>query len=438
MSVLGIVAEYNPLHSGHAWHIRKSLELTGASAAVCVLSSQFVQRGEPGIVSKHARTRMALNCGIDLVIELPGAFSCASAEYFASAAVRLLHSFGVVDCISFGSEAGVLDRLQKAAHFLADESPAFKEALRKNLDDGLSFPAARQAALRACLDDQTFQMVSSPNNILAIEYLKAIERFNSRLRPVTVPRIGQGYSEKTLGSSYSSATAIRSYIRARWPVPDKEHALAGFSGQNALPDADPDSFHAFFPDLTGNMPESSLKVLEAEFREGRGPVFPEDFEKILLHRLRTASDQELKSLPYMEEGLHNRLRQASLSCATLDEILNYCTTSRYPRARISRALCALLLGMTDSFLAELKENGYVQYIRVLGFNEKGRKLLAAARKKATLPIITKPASYKKLENPLARRLFEHEIRITDVYCLAYKKPALNRGGLELTTPPVML
>jgi len=438
MSVLGIVAEYNPLHSGHAWHIRKSLELTGAAASVCVLSSQFVQRGEPGIVSKHARARMALLNGIDLVIELPGAFSCASAEYFASAAVRLLDSLGVVDCISFGSEAGSLDLLQKAANFLADESPEFKEALRKNLGDGLSFPAARQAALRSCLDDQTFQVASSPNNILAIEYLKAIRRFNSRIKPVTIPRIGQGYNEKTLGSSFSSATAIRSCIRARWPAPDKEPACAGFSGKKALQDADLDSFCAAFPDLTGNMPEGSLGILADEFRAGRGPVFPEDFEKILLYRLRTATVQELKALPYMEEGLHNRLRQASLDCTTLDEVLYYCTTSRYPRSRISRILCALLLGMTDSFLAELKENGYAQYIRVLGFNEKGRKLLAAARKKATLPILTKPASYRKLASPLARKMFEHEIRITDVYCLAFKKPELNRGGQELTTPPVMV
>lgn len=123
----------------------------------------------------------------------------------------------------------------------------------------------------------------------------------------------------------------------------------------------------------------------------------------------------------MEEGLHNRLRQASLRCTSLDEILDYCTTSRYPRSRISRILCALLLGMSASFLDELKDNGYAQYIRILGFSERGRKLLASARKKATLPIITKPASYKKLENPLARRLFEHEIRITDVYCLGYKR-----------------
>lgn len=425
MSVLGIIAEYNPLHSGHAWHIQKSLELTGADAAVCVLSSQFVQRGEPGIVSKQARAQMALGCGMDLVIELPGAFSCASAEYFASAAVRLLDSLGLVDYLSFGSEAGSLDSLQRAADFLAEEPPAFKAALRKNLDDGLSFPAARQAALMACLDDQTFQAVSSPNNILGIEYLKAIKRFSSRIKPVTIPRVGQGYSETRIESGFSSATAIRSHIRS-------------FLADRHLPDVTPaDSYTRLLSDLSGNMPESSLGVLADEFWAGRGPIFFQDFEGILMHRLRTASDQELQALPYMEEGLHNRLRLAARHCTSLDEILAFCTTNRYPRARISRVLCALLLGMTASFLEDLKNNGYAQYIRVLGFNEKGRKLLSAARKKAGLPIITRPASYRKMENPLARRLFEHEIRITDVYGLAYKRPELRKGGLELTASPIM-
>lgn len=437
MSVLGIVAEYNPLHSGHEWHIRRSMELTGASAAVCVLSSQFVQRGEPGIVNKHARAQMALSSGIDLVIELPGAFSCASAEYFASAAVRLLDSLGLVDYISFGSEAGSLDSLQKAADLLVDEDPAFRTILKKSLDDGLSFPAARQAALRARLDDRTFQAVSSPNNILGIEYLKAIRRFNSKIKPLTIPRIGQGYSGKSLESSFSSATAIRGYIRLCGNSAAEQHALAHVTGGYALPDAGPDKVCAPLSDLSGNMPESSLKILETEFLAGRGPVFFTDFEDILIHRLRTAADQDLQALPYMEEGLHNRLRQASLRFSTLDEILGYCTSNRYPRSRISRMLCALLLGMTASFLEELKDNGYAQYIRVLGFNEKGKKLLASARKKATLPILIKPAACRRLENPLARRLFEHEIRITDVYCLAYKKPELKKGGLELTTTPVM-
>ena len=436
MSVLGIVAEYNPLHSGHEWHIRKSFELTGATAAVCVLSSQFVQRGEPGIINKQARTRMALSSGIDLVLELPGAFSCASAEYFASAAIRLLDSLGVVDYISFGSEAGYLDSLQKAANLLVDENHAFKEALKNNLDKGFSFPAARQAALRACLDDETYKAVSTPNNILGIEYLKAIKRFNTRIKPVTILRTGQGYSEKELKSNYSSATAIRSHIRLYSSATDKYYDFS--SADDNPSEIGPDAFNSPFHDLLGNMPVNSLKILDGEVRTGRGPVFLQDFESIIIYKLRTATDQELMALPYMEKGLHNRLRQASLSYTSLDEILEYCTTSRYPRSRISRILCTLLLGMTASFLDELKDNGYAQYIRILGFNEKGRKLLASARKKATLPIINKPASYKKLENPLARRLFEHEIRMTDIYCLGYKRPELKRGGLELTTPPVML
>jgi Protein of unknown function (DUF795). len=431
MPVLGIVAEYNPLHSGHEWHIKKSRELTGADHAVCVLSSQFVQRGEPAIVSKWARTRMALECGIDLVIELPCPFSCASAEYFASAAVRLLDSLGVVDYISFGSESGTLESLSRAADFLAEETPEFREALRKRLDSGMSFPAARQAALRDFLDDRTCEAVSSPNNILGIEYLKALRKTGSGLKPVTIPRIGQGYSEKSLGYRYSSATAIRNHIMSRFKA---DEIYAGDTGNSV----NKPTAGSLLEGLEENMPESSLKILDEEFRQGRGPVFFRDFEDVLLYRLRTASDEELSALPYMEEGLANRLRQASTDCKSLEEVLNYCTTNRYPTSRISRILCSLLLGTTGSFLEELKNAGYVRYIRVLGFNEKGRKLLSAARKKASLPIITRPAGYRRIRDSLAKRLFEFDARATDVYVLGYKRPELKKGHSEFRTMPVIL
>lgn len=431
MSVVGIVAEYNPLHEGHAYHIKKSLEETGADTAVCVLSSEFVQRGEPALIGKRARARMALMNGIDLVIELPAVFSCGSAEYFASAAVKLLDSLGTVDFISFGSEAGNLEKLMKAADLLAYETPDFKKALKDSLSRGLSFPQARQEALRNCLDDDAFKSVSSPNNILGIEYLKALKRLNSGIKPVTVGRMGRGYRDESLDKTFSSATAIRNHIRSAIakPLSDKSmlHADTGFDIPTGLVDT-----------LYPNMPESCVRILETEFKTGRGPVFPENFGAILFHRLRTANDRELMALPYMEEGLQNRLRQASLSEDSLDGLVSFVTTSRYPSSRINRILCALLLGITGSFLDELKDNGYVRYIRILGFSEKGKKLLAASRKKSALPILMKPAYYRKLEDPLARKLFEQEIRTTDVYGLAYRRPELRKGGSELITPPVIV
>lgn len=431
MSTVGIIAEYNPLHSGHAYHISKSLEQTGADAAVCVMSSQFVQRGEPAMISKQARTRMALLNGIDLVIELPAAFSCASAEYFASAGVRLLDSLGVVDCLCFGSEDGNLDSLSKAADLLVDETPEYKKSLKDSLSKGLSFPQARQEALKACLDGDTFKAASSPNNILGIEYLKALKKLNSAIKPSTVRRQGQGYHGKSLDKAFSSATSIRNHVKAMFSEsgPDDNRLRA-----DLIFDIPPGLTYM----LSSNMPDSSLAVLESEMRTGRGPVFLDDFEKILFHRLRTATDQELSALPYMEEGLHNRLRHSAMREASIQAIINHCTSNRYPSSRISRILTALLLGMTGPFLDELKENGYAQYIRVLGFNKKGKELLAAARKRASLPILIKPSAYKRFESPLARRLFEHEIRATNVYCLAYKRPELRRGGSELTTPPVII
>jgi predicted nucleotidyltransferase len=418
MSVLGIVAEYNPLHKGHAWHIRKSLEETGAEAAVCVLSSQFVQRGEPALVNKTARTLMALQNGIDLVVELPCAFSCASAEYFASAAVGILHSLGVVTTLSFGSEEGTLEVLSRTADVLIEEPHEYKAALKGFLDEGLSFPAARQRALESYLPPESLDAVASPNNILAIEYLKALKRLKSPIQPITIPRVGQGYNESQIGADFSSATAIRNFLRS-----------TGKNGANYFPDSD---------ELSRNMPGTSLSILASEMNAGRGPVFPDVFESILLYLLRTSPGSSLTALPFMEEGLHNRLKKAAMEEDSLEGVIKSCTTGRYPSSRVKRILCSLLLGMTDVFFGELKDNGYVQYIRVLGFNDKGRGLLARARKKAFLPILVKPSHYKRLENPLARKLFEYEIKATDIYALAYRHPANKKGGQELTTPVVIL
>lgn len=416
MNVVGIVAEYNPLHSGHAYHIGKSKVLTDADAAVCVLSSHFVQRGEPAVISKQARTHMALINGIDLVIELPTAFSCASAEYFAASAVKLLDSLGVVDTISFGSEEGSLSALVQAANLLVEEPDNFKIVLKNQLDKGCSYPVARQKALEKCLSGQAQKTITSPNNILGIEYLKALKKCNSTIKPLTISRIGQGYKGEVLESKLSSATAIRNYIQSHM----RSH---------------PDDLT--FPSLIPNMPSNCLAVLQSEIEAGRGPIALERFSDIIFYRLRSCAEHDLKALPFMEDGLHNRLRRAAMEADTLDELIVRCNSSRYPTARIKRILCALLLNMTDSFLEELKNNGYAQYIRVLGFNGKGRKLLAEARKKATLPILTNPSSYKKMENPLAQRLFEHEIRAADVYVLAYEDVQKKRGGSELTTPVII-
>lgn len=431
MSVVGIIAEYNPLHFGHIHHLNYARDATKAQGVVCVLSSNFVQRGEPAIVSKWVRTQMALSSGADLVLELPSAFSCASAEYFATGAVSILNNLGIIDYLCFGSEEGCVKALEPVAERLACETGTFKEALKDGLKNGLSYAIARQKALEATLinnetaSDQLYydeininnviNAVSKPNNILGIEYIKALKRLKSTIEPITTKRIGQDYKSLERASSYSSATSIRQYIQ--------EMQTSGLSDHN-------DTF------LQNNMSDVCIKLMLAEFASGRGPVFPECFENILLYAFRTKSISEIRSLPYMEDGLENRLKQAALESTSYHGLVGKVVTKRYPASRIKRILVSMLTGMTGEFLDELKNNGYAQYIRVLGFNETGRGLLSEMKKKARLPIITKPASYNSLDDKLAIKLFEHEVRSTDTYVLGYRNSRHLAGSQEYTYSPI--
>lgn len=423
MSVVGIIAEYNPLHCGHEYHIKNARDLTDAKACVCVLSSNFVQRGEPALLSKWARTKMALVSGADLVIELPTAFSCGSAEYFSSGAISILEGLGLVDYLCFGSETGNIEPLETAAHHLAFESESFKEQLKSRLNDGLSFATSRQNALEATLSDtDTIDIINKPNNILAIEYIKALKRIGSNIKPLTIKRKGQAFNDITPYNSinqtqnFSSATSIRHYIKQMDDSSLCQH----------------DSF------LLNSISEPCIKLLCDEFNLGRGPVFLESFENTILHLFRTMDNNSISLLPYMENGLENRMKSAALESVTIEEFVNRAVTKRYPASRIKRIMICALTGLTGDLLESLKSNDYAQYIRILGFNETGCSLLSDMKKKSSLPIITKPASYSKSENNLARQLFLHEIRSTDAYALGCPGKNQRMGNAELTTSPVIV
>ena len=215
MRIVGIIAEYNPFHNGHQYHIEKSLELTGADAAVVVMSGNFIQRGAPAIMPKHSRAKMALKNGASLVIELPVPYATGSAEYFAYGAVSLLDDFGCVDALCFGSECGNLNLLKTLAKILVKEPAEYKELLSCYLKQGNSFPLARQYAMRDYLhSDQVNDILAEPNNILGIEYLKALYRLNSTIEPYTIQRVSSHYHDQELQESYSSASAIRNVIKS--------------------------------------------------------------------------------------------------------------------------------------------------------------------------------------------------------------------------------
>jgi predicted nucleotidyltransferase len=433
VSVVGIVAEYNPLHIGHAYHLYHARKITEAKAIVCVLSSHFTQRGEPSVVNKWARTRMALKSGADLVLELPCAFSSSSAEYFASGAVRILESLNCVDYLCFGSEEGNIQTLERAAELLAYESSEFKAVLKNTLKKGASFAAARQEALESITScEYNFSSIlKNSNNILGIEYIKAIKRGKNKIQPLTIKRTGQDYLDFDTECFPASATAIRRVIKEIF-----ENEPANQMGFDSTRDYTGKLSLQNNTFLKKNLPSSSLDILSQEFEFGRGPVFLENFESILLYLLKSKNAKELSCLPYMEEGLENRFKKAAMKSASLMELIKEVATSRYPVSRIQRVLCALLTDMSQSFLDELKERGYAQYIRILGFNQRGRELLSAIRKNSLLPIITKPADGKKLLNPFAKKLYEYELKCTDVYSIGYNNPRERMSLNDLTSSPV--
>ncbi|NJD04634.1 MAG: nucleotidyltransferase [Ruminiclostridium sp.] len=415
MSVLGIVSEYNPFHNGHKYHLELSKELCGADSVVCVMSGNFIQRGEPAIVDKWARTEMALASGADLVIELPVVYAVSSAEFFAYGAVRILDSIGITDFICFGSEAGSIDELLLIADILNAEPDEYKASLKDFLAGGLSFPAARESALISYLEaaghksENMSEMIKSSNNILAIEYIKAIKKIGSKIKPQIIRRIANTYNSDMLGGTISSATAIR------------KHLLSG----------------AHTDSLAAVLPAQSLDILQREFKSGRGPVFSAHFSNIILSALRRMSIEETARLPFIAEGLENRVKTATDNSGSLDELIEGISTRRYTRTRIQRCLFTILTGLKKQELMQFNAFGGPQYIRVLGFNSKGRRLLSRINSQAYLPVIVKTADFKNSCNPLLARMLEIEAASTDQYVLAFSNPDYKKSGQEFTHNPVL-
>ncbi len=413
MNVLGLIVEYNPFHNGHLLHLETSKRLSGADYVVCVMSGNFIQRGEPALVNKWARTKAALLSGVDLVLELPVVYAMSSAEYFAYGSVRILDSLGVVNSICFGSESGSIEALGHLAGILCDEPQEYREFLRESLDKGLSFPASRQAALeKYCKgihdhDSDINGILGSSNNILGIEYLKALKKTGSSIAPLTMPRVHNSYNCEKLSGSISSATSIRKGID-EWLTKD------------------------ISPGFEKTVPGTTLAILKEEIEEGRGPVFPKNFEQVLLALIRSMPIEYLKNTPFISEGLENRIKNAAESCGTFEEMINHAATKRYTKTRIQRIIMSTLTGLSSNEFHEFNNHGGPQYLRILGFNTKGRKLLSTINKKACLPVITKPADFKRSCNPLLRRMLEIEAHSTDMYVLAYKNPEHRKGGQDFT------
>lgn len=383
METAGIVAEYNPFHRGHAWHIAETRRRLGGEApVVCVMSGHWVQRGECALADKWLRAALALDRGADLVVELPTPWAMASAESFARGAVSLLAATGVVDVLSFGSETGKLAPLEEAAAAL--DAPEYPEKLRAALGRGLSFPAARQeAAGAACL--------SAPNNNLGVEYLRSLRALGSTIRPLTVPRQGAGHDGPAAGG-FASASELRRLLRAGRGEEAAPYLTAPWSGELA------DMQH---------------------------------IERAVLARLRTMGEGDWAALPDGggAEGLPSRLAKAAREAVSLEDFYTRAKTRRYTHARLRRLALAAFLGLRAA-----ERPAVPPYVRVLGLGGRGRALLRRMKDTCPLPVIVKPAQARELDGP-ARALFEAEARYTDLYGLCFPTP--RPCGAEWIHSPVV-
>jgi predicted nucleotidyltransferase len=414
MKVLGIIVEYNPFHNGHLYHLKKSCQLIKPDYTVAIMSGHFTQRGEAAIVDKWKRTEMALSNGIDLVLELPTVYATQTAELFAFGGIQLLNHMGLITHVSFGSEIGELGPLMRISKILADEPVPFSALLKEYLNQGLSFPQARfKALIEYVKKHEQFmfpekhwkKIIVSPNSILALEYLKALYRTNSTIIPVTFPRVGACYSSQKMVEGLSSAASIRSELL--------KHGCAHKIAQS--------------------MPLYSFEILKDAVNVGMGPVSNKSLEQLFLGIIRRATLNEISSWMDVEEGLENRIKDCSLKATSLQEFLGLAKTKRYVYTRLQRILIHGLLGITKEKMSKFHSLGGPQYLRILGFAKKARPLLKQLKTTSHVPIITKAAHYyQRLENPVAREMFEIDTLATDLYCLGLPKNQYNRGTRDFT------
>lgn len=378
MKVAGIIAEYNPFHKGHALLIEKA-RLGGATHVVAVMSGNYVQRGEPAVFPHGVRAKAALECGADLVLQLPCVYAVSGAQRFAEAGVRILASLGCTDELVFGSECGDINRIIAAADYIYGEE--IKKALKSELGKGLPFAAARENALRS-IDSDSAEIIKHPNNILGVEYAAAIRRQGWGMVPVTFAREGAAHDEEGGESDIASASYIRKLIKE------------GGEWQSYIP-------------------ESAAEIFTRAIENGEAFTDISTIENAVLYRMRTVGREILGNAPDVSEGIENRILEAARKAVSLEELYQLAKTKRYSHARIRRIVLNSFLGITSAD-AEIS----VPYIRVTGFNSGGAEILREVKGKTKLPLITKAADIPSLSDE-AKRIFEIECSAGDIYSLGF-------------------
>lgn len=374
----GIIAEYNPFHKGHLYHINETKKITNNDIVV-IMSGNFVQRGEPAMADKHTRAKMALRNGVALILELPVEYATGSADIFAKGAVNILEASGIIDTLSFGSEKGSTDVFNKVSDILNNEPKPFKTLIKKYLNTGLSYPASRTKALEEYMS-LNLDFMNKSNNILALEYIRELKKLNSSIKAFTIERIVSDYNSTNLSGEISSASAIRSALIKK-----------DITALNAVPEN--------VLDLINNNKIPSLN----------------DYTSILSYILRTKSPKEISEYADITEGLENRILNTEFTAT--EELISKLKTKRYTYSKLQKAILHIILGITKE-----EQLNKPKYIRVLGFRKDKKHLLKELTEKAELPVIF---NVKENENLLKR-----EIISTDIYNI----PLNKKRGAEYTTP----
>ncbi|MDR7869908.1 MAG: nucleotidyltransferase [Tissierellaceae bacterium] len=393
MKVVSFITEYNPFHFGHKFHLDKSLALTGATHSISIMSSSFVQRGEPSLVDKWTKAKMAIENGVDLVIELPFIYSIQSAEFFALGGIKIMEALNIVDYIAFGSEIGDLEPLVNIANILVDESEEFKAILQDYLNLGMSFPAARSLAIKDYINLNSSldfkydyeSILKQSNNILAIEYLKALKSLNSSISPIVISRQGPDYKDDKISENYASATAIRRSIYE--------------NGINSV---------------INLVPEPTYKLLESFYNKYNKFNNLENYYSVIKYLLLTIDKDKLNEILDIENGLENRIIEKSLSSMNVKDIVERSSTKRYPKTRIQRILIHLLTGLSGQNVKNLYAED-VPYIRFLAANKKGLQLLNLIKEKSRVPILTKFSHHENFEDSVVKEFAKFENKATDIY-----------------------
>lgn len=417
LKTVGIVAEYNPFHNGHLYQLGEAKRLSGADFAVAIMSGSFVQRGTPAFLDKMNRTKMALESGIDLVIELPVRYATASAEYFSMGAISLLENLGIIDSLCFGSECGDTMSMKIIAEYIQKDCDDFNKSIAKHVKNGFSFPAAREKALfehcKSIPEETVRNIICSPNNILGIEYLKALSYLSSNITPFTVRRKQTGYHDPSLeiapDEDYSihSATAIRS-------------ALEKYTDLKAI---------------QASVPDNVYQLLE---QTKTYPVTPNLLSDMLYYAIATSTVEELSSILDITPDLARTIKNCLPEFENFEQFIFVLKSKQFTYTRISRCLLHIILGIQNYHLKGLTSKEIAPYARVLGFRRPASILLKEAKQKSRIPIITKMADAKNILDSSAYQMLSEDIFATSLYNRLVFQSFGIKGKHDIQTSPIIL